>query len=663
MKLRYVGAIAMFLVINISIQAQNKGFGKVSKAALEMKSYPKDSTAEALVLLDVGRASMEYVASDLLMVVEHHRRIKIFNKEGYKHADIRIPYRIGDTKERISNLKAKVFWLENGQVKSLKLSRKDFVDEKRSKYLRVKKIIFPKIKEGAIIEYRYKRNTPRIYLHSWVFQDEIPVKYSEYRTEVPNEFFSYVGVLQDYGWVKQVVNNAEENILFSGKRVKGSVNRWEARDLPRFESEKYMTHYSNHIVKIEFQLKRVMDRNIFSTWKYLDESLLESPYFGKPLKKRNFGKEILEKVASLPANEVKAKKIFEAVKAKMKYNENEARYVNTTLKKAYEKGEGNSADINLMLINLLRRAGFKRVLPIILSTRSHAQVNQFYPLINKFNYVVALVVIDKKPYLLDATDKLMPFNLLPSRCLSGVGRIVADYAVENPWVALNQGTQKYKENVTSELTLNEEGMLTGNINTTDEGYSALVERHKIEKKKNQASKKSEESESEDDNYEEDEKADLKTLKILKASIENLDTLEKPLLTKLEVNIEDKVQKAGNMMYLNPMLYWQMKENPFKLKDRKFPVDFGYHINRNFYVKIKLPKGYKVESLPKTLQLALPGRQAVFLYSAQHFGDALLVNSRLSVNRSNFRADQYAGLKKFFERIIAKQAEQIVLKKQ
>ncbi|OJJ15569.1 hypothetical protein BKI52_37425 [marine bacterium AO1-C] len=655
----------MLLVINISIQAQNKTFGKVSKAELQMKSYEKDSTADALVLLDIGRVSMDYVGSDLFMVIEQHRRVKIFNKEGYGQADIEIPYRTGKQGERIRGLKAKVYWMENGQMKSLKLSKKDFVDEKVSKNLRLKKIIFPKIKEGAIIEYRYKKQTPNIYLHSWSFQDDIPVKFSEYSTEIPSRFFNYVKIVQDYGWVRHVINNSQKNIFFGTERVSGNINKWEARDLPRFVAEKYMTHYSNHIVKIEFQLKRFMDESIFSTWKDLDKSLLESAYFGKQLKRKTFGGDILQKVASLSANEAKAQKIFEAVKAKMKYNEVETRYVNTTLKKAYEKGEGNAADINLMLINLLRRAGFKRVLPIILSTRTHAQVNQFYPLLNKFNYVVALLVVDKKAYFLDATDKFMPFNLLPSRCLSGMGRIVADYEVQNPWVALNQGSQKYKENVTSELILNEEGMLAGNITTTDEGYSALIERRKIEERKKKASKKKkdeEEGENEEDNYEEDEKADLKTLKILKAAIENLETLEKPLLTKLEVNIEDKVQKAGNMMYLNPMLYWQLKENPFKLKDRKFPVDFGYHLNRNFYVKISLPKGYAVESLPKQLSLALPGRQAVFLYSARQFGDAILVNSRLAINRSNFKPEQYTNLKAFFEKVIAKQAEQIVLKK-
>ncbi len=670
MKLKYTITMALLLVINAGIQAQKQSFGKVSREALEMTKYDKFPNAEALVLFDVGKTSIDYVATWPLTVTERHRRIKIFSKEGYKWADIGIRYRANVSHDKIRNLKAKVYWLENGQVKSQKLSRKDFMEEKVSKYWKVKKLVFPKIKEGAIIEYSYKRVTPlSINLSSWYFQTDIPVKFSQYTTEIPTKFFEYVKIIQDYGWIRQVLANTNKRVFFGPERVNANVNKWEARDVPRFVKEKYMTSRSNHIAKVEFQLKRLRDRDFFSTWKELDKRLNESDYFGNALKKKNFGSEILSKLKKLPANKAKAQQLFEAVKAKMKYNKQESRYVNTTLRKAYLKGEGNAGDINLMLINLLQRAGFKQTFPIILSTRSHDRINRFYPLLNKFNYVIALLVVDKKAYFLDATDRLMPFGLLPSRCLSGVGRVIARYEMQNPWVEINQGHQKYKENIAAEFTLNEDGLLTGNITTTDDGYSALIERHKIDDRKKRSGKKDpnkegekKEEEQATENYEEDEKVDLKGLNITKVKVENLEALDKPLSTKLEATIEDKVQKAGNLMYLNPMFYWKLKENPFKLKERKFPVDFGYHIKRNFYVKITLPKGYQVESLPQQMKITLPGRQAVYTYSAQQLGDALLVNSRLSINQTQFKPEQYQALKQFFEKMVAKQAEQVVLKK-
>lgn len=663
MKIKYTLVIMFILGISAFSYAQNKRFGKVSQAELVMKSYDKDPTAEALVLLDIGKASFDYVGSDLYTVVEHQRRVKIFNKEGYKWADIKIPYRTGSKGDRLRGLKARVHWIENGQKKSLKLSRRDFIDEKVNKNYSLKKLAFPKIKEGAIIEYRYTRLSQFSYRFSpWRFQDEIPVKFSQYTTEVPTKYFGFVRILQDYGVVRQVLTNSSRNISFGTESIPGSINKWEARDVPRFVEEKYMTASSNHIIQLEFQLQRFMEKSIFSTWKELDKGLLESPYFGKALPRKTFGGDILQKVLKLPANKEKAQKIYNAVKNKMKYNGIETRYINTTLKKAYAKGEGNAADINLMLANLLKRAGFKQVLPVILSTRSHAKVNQFYPLLNKFNYVIVVVVVDKKVYFLDATDKFMPFGLLPSRCLSGVGRIIADFALQNPWLNLNQGSQRYKENITAELALDEEGLLKGKIQSIDEGYSALVERKRLdEAKKKQASKKKKDKE-EEESYEEDEKADLKSIKILKASIENLETLEKPLITKLEVDIENKAQVAGNIIYLNPMLQWQFKENPFKLKERKYPVDFGYLVNRNYYAKIQLPKGYDVESLPKQMNVSLPGRGAVYIFSARKFGESLLINSRLSVKKAVFQAKQYPALKTFFEKVIAKQAEQVVLKK-
>ena len=72
----------------------------------------------------------------------------------------------------------------------------------------------------------------------------------------------------------------------------------------------------------------------------------------------------------------------------------------------------------------------------MLSTRDHGFVNDLYPAINDFNYVVAKANIGDKSYMLDASDPLLPFGVLPLTCLNDKGRV---FSLDKPsyWMDLN----------------------------------------------------------------------------------------------------------------------------------------------------------------------------------------------------------------------------------
>ncbi|MFW5761203.1 MAG: hypothetical protein ACOCXH_09505 [Cyclobacteriaceae bacterium] len=68
-------------------------FGKIDKELLQMKSYDLDTGAEALVVVDLGRAYFNYnqTEGDFDLVFERHVRIKFFKKTGEDHASFSIP--------------------------------------------------------------------------------------------------------------------------------------------------------------------------------------------------------------------------------------------------------------------------------------------------------------------------------------------------------------------------------------------------------------------------------------------------------------------------------------------------------------------------------------------------------------------------------------------
>jgi hypothetical protein len=78
--------------------------------------------------------------------------------------------------------------------------------------------------------------------------------------------------------------------------------------------------------------------------------------------------------------------------------------------------------------------------------------------------------------------------------------------------------------------------------------------------------------------------------------------------------------------------------------------------------IIIPDGYLVDEIPQPKVTALPESKGKFSYHVSQTGNRLTVVSNIQINERMFMQDEYPGLREFYNRIVAKQAEQIVLKK-
>ena len=59
----------------------------------------------------------------------------------------------------------------------------------------------------------------------------------------------------------------------------------------------------------------------------------------------------------------------------------------------------------------------------------------------------------------------------------------------------------------------------------------------------------------------------------------------------EVVINDHVVATDGLIYINPFIALQEKENPFKLEKREYPVDYGSPLEKMYICKISIPDGY------------------------------------------------------------------------
>jgi len=285
------------------------------------------------------------------------------------------------------------------------------------------------------------------------------------------------------------------------------------------------------------------------------------------------------------------------------------------------------------------------VSPVLLSTRDHGFVREQMPVSSQFNYVVCLVQLGDKSVLLDATDKFLPIGMLPERCLNGNGFVVSKDGFR--WVSL-QPTTKTKTIYSTDLKLAESGELSGSLKVDMTGYNSADARRLFLTK--------------------GEKDYLKTFteghswSLPKSEFQNVNEIQLPFKETHEIVINEHITDAGNTIYLSPFILTKVDENPFKQEKRNYPVDFGHATDEMYLAKITIPEGYAVDELPKSKMLLLPENGAKYIYNVAQTGNTINITSSLSINKSIFTQIEYPNLREFYSQIVAKHAEQIVLKK-
>lgn len=626
-------------------------FGKIKIEQLQKKADDKFPDAHAVVLFDYGNVYYRFLPAtgDLRVNFERHIAIQFFDNTMFDLATFEeYLYHKGSTKEQLSGVKGITYNLVDGKIEKTKFSKKEIIKEKINKTLDVKKITMPNVKEGSIIELKYNVSSDYFrYINPWVFQTiGAPTRYSEYNMEIPEFYtFSKNFVGSYYPHIKEVKkknsNEGDFRIVNQG---------WTMTDIPAFEEEDYMRDASNYICRIDFELQSFQfpgykTVNYTQSWNDIKKYLMKDPDFGSQMKKKGVKKNIIAQFDG-PNDKEKLVKIYEHVKTSMKWNGDRRLFSRNGIGQSWKEGAGSSGDINLTLIAALKAAGYD-VEPVVLSTRDRKMLPLTSPSISRLNYVLAAVNLDGKRYFLDATDDLLPAFAIPTYCFNGQAIILGEDKVKP---VLFEPTQKYKYVTQNKLKLNEEGELSGVIKKVKSGYAAMSFRRDL----NDATSEEE--------FLEEMQNDNEGMEIESHTFENTNNIYKDCKEEYNVIIEDKVENAGDLMYLNPMLYSGYDENPFKLEKRQYPVDYAVPFESTYMLILEIPEGYAVETLPQETKVGLPEQGGLFSHSAKVKGNSITILSRVKISQTVFLENEYPALKEFYDFIVKSHAEQIVLKK-
>ncbi|MCG6188637.1 DUF3858 domain-containing protein [Maribellus maritimus] len=676
-KPQYISLLFFLMVGNVLLAQElpKFKFGKIDKEELEITTCDIDTSAHAFFLFDVGESRIEYNQSIGFQIkFTRHCAIKILTKSAYDYASFKIPvYEATSSRaeEKVTKIKAVTYNLEEGKVRETDLDKKDIFTEEEDENWSNVSFTMPNVVEGSVIEVEYSITSDFLWnLPMWRFQYEIPSRWSILETNIP-EYFNYSKEMKGY-----VPLYAQESVSKNDKIIFNTVTRqmnggfsgvshqysngqidfichseiFASKDIPAFKSEAYIDAIENYTSAIIFELQSTRFPNqpiktYTTTWEEIGRSLMEDEDFGKQLKAVKAAKDIVAELGlDGLSNMEKSKKIFKYVKNSATWNKGYTKFC-SNVKQVFKEGVGTSGDINMMLINLLDAAGIE-VHPVLLKTRYAGKLLFFHPSLSSLNYLIAAVKIDSETYLLDATEKEIPFGLIPERCINDKGLLVFD---DGKFEWLDLSSKSYSTHTAfGEISINEDGELDVKLNNRRNGYLAFDRRQSLDMDKDEII----------ENFEKDHTGFF----VEDYEITNLDKYEEYLQEEIIGAVSDKTTVAGDMMYFNPCLFEKFDENPFKLEERKYPVDFAYPLNNKLTFSFTVPENWTVESIPENITMGLPDNAGKFLYSIQQMGNRIIFNQSLTISNSIFLPQQYKSLKEFFRLLVDKQNEQIVLKK-
>ncbi|MCR5887084.1 DUF3857 domain-containing protein [Hymenobacter sp. J193] len=475
-------------------QADPIKFGKLELKDFDAKNFAADTAAEAVVMADYGRTHFEYAQNDFKVVFERTTRIKILKKSGYDWATVKIPlYKTNGNEERVGGLRGFTYNLVNGQLVKEKLESTGVFTEQQDANRSTRKFTLPNVKEGSVVEYTYMVSSDFLFnLQDWQFQRSIPVRWSEYRVSIP-EYFDYRLSMQGYeplevseqssGTVQFTIRdrNEMETVTPSTK-----IYRWAMKDVPAFRQEPFITTVQDYVARVDFELKgtRFPQQGYtqqMGSWTKINSELLSSDNFGAQIGRTGFLKaEMAAIMAKHTEPLARAAAVHQLVRTNMQYNDHDRMYSNG-VRKAYELHSGTAADINLLLIGLLRDAGLTAT-PVILSTRDNGRLDIASPMVSRCNYVLAALTLpgQTQPLLLDATQKQADFGMLPERVLNTQGHLVTEKNQEDHWLTISS-PQRYVHFQTAQLQLDSRGGWKGKIHDEHGGYQALNARATLQR--------------------------------------------------------------------------------------------------------------------------------------------------------------------------------------
>lgn len=618
--------------------AQDYGFVTLEEIKYNQCSFDKD--ADAVIFFDKAITRPD---DDRQLVTKRAIRLKILKEGGLSKGNIRILYRSRDEFEKIEDIEAFVVNTNaQGEMFTSRADRKSIYDNKVNEYFSEIKIPLPDVKVGSIIEYKYTSTMKHFGgLQDWYFQTDIPTLTSQLDlTILPGAAFAYQVIKSPSLPIDAKSYKDEGRIVFTMNNIAG------------LREEPFMDAPGDYLQRVVFQLAEYQTyygsrKKFANTWPDLARDLLMDEDFGKPIEKNLKGSSDIINAAGANAGEYeKMCHILNYIRKNFGWNGGYSKYAMGGLKKIWENKTGNSGEINLLLINLLKEAKLDAK-PLLVSERDHGKVDASYPFLDQFNKVVARVLINGKQYILDATDETTPPDMIPFDIVNTNGFIVEKKS--NAPIRLADDSRIQKSFIGIVASIDEQGTMEGRTSVSSFDYSRLP-RVEYFRKKN-----------EKDYIARYFQKDISNIEIDSFQVSNLNN--DSLSFDQRFHFKTSMPASGEYRIVNLNLFGMMEKSPFVSDNRFTNIDFGTQISNSVTLVLTIPASMKPETLPKNINLVMPDKSISVSRIVDYDPSKNSITSRVkyNVSRPVFTAQEYFAVKEFYKKMVDLLNEPLVLK--
>jgi Domain of Unknown Function with PDB structure (DUF3857) len=655
---KFFTALSIILVIFTSAFAQKSQpkLGKIDKADLLMKECDYDKDAVAFKLIDWGSIHYDRGSKEDMVfktVFQKRERIKILQQEGLSYANITIPIYTKDNAERITKLDAYVYTIdETGKIDITSINKNTAYTKKINSFYTQLIIPFPKVKVGSVIEYKYtlERET-MTNIKNWNFQDDIPVRYSEYELTIPLVFkFSVQPSIIDSVEVKEEVFDE----ILSGNHgvVKAKLlhKNFIMRNLKALPQEPFMGAQKDYQQRLAFQLSQIDYGNgdiadLQTSWKDVLKNLHDDEDFGKQFEQYiNKAEWFVNEVKNKTTDEQKLAFAYNYFQKNFTWNEQESIYTHQGVKQTWDAKVGSTGDINLLFIKLLKDAGLNAS-PILFSTRNNGTVNIYTPFITQFNTVLCAAIINKNTIIIDATNQLQNYSILPEKINNTNGFIIEDTA--SHWMLATNANSHYKVITAHNGMIDENGVLKGESIVIAEGYARTQRIEAWLHDKSQFEQKYFGNKS-------------TTIYLNDLTLSDIDDNTKPLEQKAKYTYT--INTTGAYNYFTTNFFTDFVANPFIKDERVTDIDFGYLQDYQIFANLTLAPNFVFEQLPKNLSLVMPDKSITFNRFVEAEDNVLSIKISINFKKTTYSASVYPAFKEFYKQLFENLNEQIIIKK-
>jgi len=636
----FVGAAVRF---SLPVSAGDEWL-PITPEELKVTSDPKAPGAPAITLY----RQVDRDDSDPMRPHEYNYvRKKIFTEEGRKNADVEIPVLKGQWNAH--SIKARTI-RPDGSIVNFdgKVYEKEIVKARGLKFL-AKTFTLSDVQPGSIIEYHYMLDFAEGYVFNshWVLSDDLFTKAAKFTLKPYGQW------ALRWSWPNGLPEGAKPPVQ------EHSSIHMEAQDIPAFQVEDDMPPEGAMTFLVDFIYSEdTFEKEADKFWKKQGKKMDDAAE-GFVNKRKAMEQAVAQIVSTGDSPEVKLQKIYaktqsirntsyEVEKTEQEQKRAKEKEVNN-VEDVWKRGYGDGIQVTWLFLGLARAAGFDAS-PVRISTRDDHFFKNNLMNARDLNTNVVSVKLDGKDMYFDPGSAFTPFGMLPWSETGTPGlKLDKDGGT---WVTTPNLDSSASQIIRkADLSLTSEGSLEGKLTVTFSGLEAVWRRVE-ERNEDEAHRKK---------LLEDYVKEIVPVGI------DVELTNKPdwtssaptLVAEYSLKVPGWVSGAGKRALMPVGLFSGPEKHMYEHSTRVHPLYFHYMYEKSDDVRIELPLGWQVSSLPQPV--TNDAKLLVYTMKTENEKGALRLERHLKCSLTILEQKYYNALRSFYQSVRSADEQQIVLR--